>query len=63
MNKWKERILIYTALAVLCGMTAAFAGTAAGIWTFVQVVAVIEILYWIARPAGNTPASRSRYLQ
>lgn len=57
MNKLSERFLIYTALAVLCAMTAAFAGTAAGIWSFVQIVAVIELIYWMARPAGKSPAS------
>ena len=56
MNKWGERFLIYAALAVLCGMTAAFAGTAAAVWSFVQVAAVIELIYWIARPAAKTAA-------
>ena len=56
MNKWGERFLIYTALAVLCGMTAAFAGTTAAVWSFVQVAAVIELIYWIARPAAKTAA-------
>lgn len=56
MNKWGERFLIYTALAVLCVMTAAFAGGAAGFWSFVQVAAVIELIYWMARPAEKTAA-------
>ena len=56
MNKLGERLLIYIALAVLCGMTAAFAGTAAALWSFAQVAAVIELIYWIARPSANTAA-------
>ena len=56
MNRWGERLLIYTALAVLCAMTAAFAGTSAAIWSVIQIVAVIELIYWIARPVGKTPA-------
>mgnify|MGYP001825165190 CR=1 FL=1 len=50
MNKLGERFLIYTALAVLCATTAAFAGTVAALWSFFQVVAVIELIYWIASP-------------
>lgn len=53
MNKLGERLVIYTALATLCGMTAAFAGTAAAACSFIQVVAVIELIYWIARPADK----------
>ena len=34
-------------------------GTAAGWWTFVQIVAVIEMIFWLARPAGNKPARGS----
>lgn len=56
MNKLGERFLIYTALALLCALTGAVVGTAAGLWSFVQVVAVIEFIYWIARPAGKSPA-------
>ena len=56
MNKLSERILIYTALAALCALTGAVVGTAAGLWSFVQVVAVIEFIYWIASPAGKSRA-------
>ena len=55
MNKLGERLLIYTALAVFCVMTAALAGSTAAIWSFLQVVAVIELIYWIARPADKSP--------
>ena len=57
MNKVGERFLIYTALAVLCVMTAAFAGGTAAFWSFVQVVAVIELIYWLAQPVVKAPAS------
>ena len=56
MSRLGERFLIYTALAVLCAMTAAFAGTAAAIWSFLQIVAVIELIYWIASPADESTA-------
>lgn len=56
MGKRSERLLIYLALAVLCVMTASFAGAAAGFWSFVQVTAVIELIYWIARPASSRAA-------
>ena len=59
MNRWGERFLIYTALAVLCVMTAAFAGSAAALWSFFQVLAVIELIYWIARPAAKPAAKGS----
>ena len=55
MNKLGERFLIYAALAGLCALTAAVVGTAAGLWSFLQVVAVIEFIYWIATPAGKSP--------
>ncbi len=56
MGKLSERLLVYTALAVLCGMTVTFAGAAAAIWSFLQIVAVIELIYWIASPAGQDSA-------
>ncbi len=54
MSKLGERFLIYAALAVLCALTAAVVGTAAGLWSFIQVVAVIEFIYWIASPRGKS---------
>jgi hypothetical protein len=59
MNKMGERFLIYTALSVLCVLTAAFAGSAAAFWSFVQVVAVIELIYWLAQPVAKSPLSES----
>jgi hypothetical protein len=54
MNKLGERSLIYTALGVLCALTGAVVGSAVGLWSFVQAVAVIEFIYWIARPEGKS---------
>ena len=54
MNKLGERFLIYAALGLLCVLTGAVVGTAAGLWSFVQIVAVIEFIYWIAGPLGKT---------
>lgn len=56
MSTLSERFLIYAALAMLCVLTAAFTGTAAAIWSFLQIVAVIELIYWIASPAENDSA-------
>jgi hypothetical protein len=56
MNKLSEKFLVYTALVVLCVLAAAFTGTAAAIWSFVQIVAVIELIYWIASPTENDAA-------
>ncbi|RLQ23054.1 hypothetical protein DWB85_03490 [Seongchinamella sediminis] len=50
MNKLGTRSLIYTALAALCALTAAVVGTAAGLWSFLQVVAVTEFIFWLANP-------------
>ena len=56
MDKLSKRFLIYTALAVLCAMTGAVVGTTAGLLSFVQIAAVIEFIYWIARPMGKSQA-------
>ncbi|PLW66703.1 hypothetical protein [Pseudohalioglobus lutimaris] len=57
MNKLGERFLIYGTLAMLCALTAVVVDEAAGLWSFIQVVAVIELIYWIASPAAK---ARSR---
>ena len=59
MTKFEERILIYTALAVVCAFGSAFLGLLAGALTFIQIAAVIEGLYWFGVPK---PAA-SRYRQ
>ena len=47
MNMMDKRIMIYTALALLCSTASVFLGLAAGFWSFIQIAAVIEALYWV----------------
>ena len=55
MNTLDERFVIYTALALLCSTASVFLGLAAGIWSFIQIAAVIEFLYWIVLSADSNP--------
>ena len=48
METVEERFLIYTALMILCATIGTFLGLAAGFWSFVQIAAVIELIYWFA---------------
>lgn len=57
MTKLGERVLIYSVLAALCALTSAIVNVAAGLWSFVQVVAVIELIYWVARPIRKSSNS------
>jgi hypothetical protein len=50
MSNIDERILVYMALAVICAFVAVFAGPAAATFTFVQIAAVIEALFWFGVP-------------
>ena len=50
MTKLEERVLIYTALAVVCSFAGVFAGLWAGALTFIQIAAVIEALFWFGLP-------------
>ena len=56
MRTLDERLLVYAALVILCSAASVFLGLAAGIWSFVQIVAVIEITYWIGTLGGNDAA-------
>ena len=47
MDKLEERFLIYTALLLLCAVASVFLGMTAGLWTFVQMAAVVELTYLI----------------
>ena len=53
MSKLEERVLIYTALAVVCAFAGGFAGLLAAALTFLQVAAVIEGLYWFGVPGSK----------
>jgi hypothetical protein len=50
MTDTDERILIYMALTVICAFLAVFAGAAAAGFSFVQIAAVIEALFWFGLP-------------
>lgn len=54
MDATDERLLIYTALILLCSAISVFLGVAAGLWSFVQVAAAIEILYWAGHSAHTS---------
>ena len=53
MNILDERFVIYTALVLLCSIASVFLSMAAGLWSFLQIAAVIELLYWIGLPASR----------
>ena len=59
MNAIDERFFIYSALALLCSAVSAFLGAVAGLWSFLQIAAIIEFLYWIGRPEKKEPQSNS----
>ena len=42
-----ERFLIYSALIIVCVAVGTFLGVTAGVWSFFQVAAVVELTYWI----------------
>mgnify|MGYP001546310641 CR=1 FL=1 len=48
MEKVEERFLVYTALMVLCATMGTFLGLAVGLLSFIQVAAIIELVYWFA---------------
>ena len=58
-HKLERRLLIYTPLALLCGLAGIWLGVAAAVWSFVQVVAVIELTSWFGAPATDFPGSVS----
>jgi len=53
MDTMDKRLLIYTALIILCGAASTFTGMAGGMWSFVQIVAVIELTHWIGTHSGD----------
>lgn len=58
MTAIEERVLIYTALAVVCAFVGVFAGPAAGVLTFIQIAAVIEALFWFGVPRPGVSKHR-----
>ena len=57
MDTLDERFLIYAALLILCSAASVFVGLAAGLWSFLQIVAVIEFMYWIGTPGSESKRS------
>jgi hypothetical protein len=57
MKTLKLRLLIYSALLVLCGVAGSLVGFGAALWTFVQIVAVIELIHWLGALAGDSARS------
>ena len=53
MSSWEERVLIYTALAVVCAIASVFVGLWTGSMAFIQVAAVIEALFWFGLPRSG----------
>ena len=60
MTKLEERVLIYTALAVVCSFASVFFGLLAGALTFIQIGAVIEGLYWFGLPKPRASKYRQQ---
>ena len=58
MDNLGERFLVYSGLLLLCSTIAVFTGLQAGIWTFLQVATVIELLYWLALNAADETARK-----
>ena len=59
MDRTDERILVYMALLIVCCTIGTFLGLLAGIWTFLQIAAVIELMYWLGSNPGCDEQSRS----
>jgi hypothetical protein len=47
MNTMGERIFVYSALLAVCVLLSALLGLPAGIWSLLQIVAVVEFIYWL----------------
>ena len=57
-NTLEQRLLVYGPVGLLCGFAGIWLGAAAAVWSFVQIVAVVELTNWLAAPAlGSTDAA------
>jgi hypothetical protein len=54
----EQRRLVYISLFIACSAMAIAAGLKAGIWSFVQVGVMIELLGWLT--GRRAPVSRPR---
>jgi hypothetical protein len=59
VNTLEQRSIVYAALALLCAMVAPLIGLTAVSWSFLQMVAVIELTYWFGTPVRQSPAGLS----
>lgn len=50
MNNLEERVMIYSVLAILCAGLASISSPSAAAATLIQVVFVIETMYWFYNP-------------
>ncbi len=57
MDELHGRPLIYATLLFFCGVIGALTEPAMGLWSFLQVATVIEIIYWIGLDGGEDSAS------
>ncbi len=48
MQSWEERVLVYTAVLMLCTPIGTFLGAETGVLSFLQIVTAIELTYWFA---------------
>ena len=53
----EHRLTVYAPLALLCALASVWLGAAVAIWSFVQVLAVIELTYWLGMPASVDASS------
>ena len=60
MSNIEERILLYIALAVICAFVAVAAGLVAAGFTFLQIAAVIEALFWFGVPKPGPSRHRQQ---
>ena len=59
MDRTDQRFLVYAALLIVCSAIGTFLGLLAGAWTFIQIAAVIELMYWLGSHPGSVEESRS----
>lgn len=57
MPTLNERFLIYSALLILCGTIIVLVDRSAGLWSFVQIAVVIELMCWIGTRSGASKRS------
>ena len=59
MDRTDQRFLVYAALLIVCCTIGTFLGLLAGAWTFIQIAAVIELMYWLGSHPGSVEEPRS----